>query len=71
MKKIRLDLDQLAVESFATDRDGGAEAGTVRGHQFGGSGVGCASYGCDSSQRLEQCICENQFNPETAPPVCG
>ena len=32
MKKMRLDLEQLAVESFATEREGGAERGTVRGH---------------------------------------
>ncbi len=32
MKKIRLDLDRLSVESFATERDGGPGKGTVRGH---------------------------------------
>jgi len=33
MKKMRLNLDQLAVESFATAQDGEAERGTVRGLQ--------------------------------------
>lgn len=32
MKKIRLDLDTLAVESFETAREGGDLRGTVRGH---------------------------------------
>ena len=32
MKKIRLDLDALAVETFSTTRDDEAARGTVRGH---------------------------------------
>jgi hypothetical protein len=32
MKKIRWDPEQLSVGSIATERDGGAEKGTVRGH---------------------------------------
>jgi hypothetical protein len=32
MKKIRWDPEQLSVESIATERDGGAEKGTVRGY---------------------------------------
>ena len=32
MKKIRLDLDRLAVDSFSTTRDGAPRIGTVRGH---------------------------------------
>lgn len=32
MRKISLNIDDLAVESFATDKGGGAAAGTVRGH---------------------------------------
>ena len=32
MKKLRLQLDDLAVESFATAEGRGAERGTVRGH---------------------------------------
>jgi hypothetical protein len=35
MRKIRLDLDALAVESFSTDRANGKPAGTVRAHQEG------------------------------------
>lgn len=33
MKKIRLDLDRLSVESFSTAHEGGEEKGTVRGLQ--------------------------------------
>jgi hypothetical protein len=32
MKKIRWDPEQLSVESIAAEHDGGAEKGTVRGH---------------------------------------
>jgi len=35
MKKIRLDLDQLAVDSFPTTRGGASGMGTVRGHVTG------------------------------------
>ena len=33
MRKIRLDVDALAVESFSPDRRAGTPAGTVRAHQ--------------------------------------
>lgn len=32
MEKIRLDLDELAVESFSTDGEPEAERGTVKAH---------------------------------------
>jgi len=70
MKKIRLDMDALAVETFATTKDDGAGRGTVRGHDSAGSGIGCVSMGCDSASGLEQCICENNFNPETFSSAC-
>ena len=52
MKKIGLNLEQLLVESFATERDGGAEKGTVRGHDSFPSW-----YACTSQSGLERCIC--------------
>lgn len=61
MNKIRLDMDALAVETFATTKDEGRGRGTVRGHDSAGSGIGCISYGCDSGSGYEQCICEDQF----------
>ena len=61
MKKIRLNLDALAVETFATTTDDGRDRGTVRGHDSDGSGIGCISLGCDSVSGLEQCICEQQI----------
>jgi|GEM_PF-2342032 len=73
MKKIRLDLDRLAVETFATTKDEGADVGTVRGH---GSGIGCASGNCsgnpcsgpnDPSISADGgCVCEDMFNPLSA-----
>jgi hypothetical protein len=70
MNKIRLDLDTLAVETFATTTDEGRKRGTVRGHDSAGSGVGCASLGCTSVSGLEQCVCEDQF-PTGAQPGCA
>lgn len=64
MAKIRLDLEQLAVESFTTTQGERAERGTVRGHDSDPSGIGCGSFGCDSISGLERCICEAQPNTE-------
>jgi len=63
MNKIRLDLDALAVETFATTKDDGAERGTVRGQ---GSGLGCGTDGgpLDPSISADgECICDNRFSP--------
>lgn len=61
MKKIRLDLEQLAVESFATARARRAEKGTVRAHDSGTEAWSCEQYctfGCYSHSGLEVgCIC--------------
>ncbi len=58
-KKIRLDLDRLAVETFATTQDDGAGHGTVRGHDSApGSGIGCLTLGYGSESGYELCICE-------------
>jgi hypothetical protein len=52
MKKIRWDPEQLSVESIATERDGGAARGTVRGHDSLRSW-----YECTSQSGFERCIC--------------
>ena len=66
MKKIRLDLEQLAVESFATARARRAEKGTVRGHDSGSEAGSCdynCTWGCHSHSGLEVgCICPLQGN---------
>jgi hypothetical protein len=41
MRKIRLDVDELSVESFDTNRGEGAAAGTVRGHAVTSLADGC------------------------------
>jgi hypothetical protein len=49
MKKLSLDLDQLRVESFATDQTEAGE-GTVEGRMIIGSGEGCSVfYSCELS----------------------
>lgn len=49
MKKLSLNLDQLRVESFATDRTEARE-GTVEGRMIIGSGEGCSVfYSCELS----------------------
>lgn len=65
MKKIRLDLDRLSVESFATGDTDAPPRGTVHGQwsqrgtcdgfvatcQYGGTcGPGCATVGCTGIQ---------------------
>jgi hypothetical protein len=51
MKKIRLEIGNLEVESFATGDEGGPSAGTVRGHYTGFRGEVCTSPGdCPSVQ---------------------
>ena len=58
MRKIKLDVDALAVDTFAPVEGAGADAGTVEAM---GSGVGCMSLGCDSISDDGQCNCENEF----------
>lgn len=69
MKKMRLNPDQLAVESFPT-ADGETWAqGTVHGR---GSGLGCGSQDlCDPSYSADgECICGNHDTQPTAAPDC-
>lgn len=60
MKKIRLDLDQLAVESFATSLAGRAGMGTVRAHIDSNLDYTC--WDCTSHSGFEWCICQPQAN---------
>lgn len=41
MRKISLNVDDLAVESFSTDKGEGGAAGTVRGHAATSFADGC------------------------------
>jgi hypothetical protein len=71
MKKIRLDLEALAVETFATTKDGGNKWGTVRGH---GSGIGCATNTepYDPSVSADgNCVCEQQIFTGGQPGCAG
>lgn len=66
MKKIRLDLEQLAVESFSTEEGRGAEKGTVRGYDSASEAYSCwqdCTWGCTSHSGLEVgCICQPAGN---------
>jgi hypothetical protein len=67
MKKISLDLNQLTVETFAIERDGETEQGTVRAYSgvpLGGCvtidyGTGCAPINPTYGTGEMYCICEN------------
>ena len=45
MKKLSLDLNQLAVESFETDADGQSPRGTVRGN----AETDCCTFSCQGT----------------------
>lgn len=52
MRKIRLDIEDLAVESFDTTSGGRADGGTVRGHGWSEL-EGCSQFdGCNSEESL-------------------
>lgn len=74
MKKIRLDLDQLSVESFATERNGDAEQGTVRAHSgvpftLDNNGGGCVVNQTMGTGEI-YCVCENIDQPVTQGSDC-
>lgn len=46
MSKLRLDLDNLSVDSFETASPDGARRGTVAAHRAADSGVSCIAYSC-------------------------
>ena len=62
MRKIRLDVDRLKVESFPTSADGRTERGTVRGQ---GSGYGCPTDHSISADAM--CICRPAYTVNTCP----
>src|SRR5262245_11167920 len=55
MRKIRLNLDDLAVESFGTADGKSTKAGTVRAHDSGTDFDGCASYYSNCATCQEGC----------------
>lgn len=60
MQKIRLDLDEVQVDSFATQTTRSAERGTVRAL----SGLGCDTTDCYSATDPLECPCEPKFTSE-------
>ena len=72
MKKMRLNPDQLAVESFPTADEGQRALGTVHAQW---SGLGCGSVvagdpGDPSYSADGECICGNHDTQPTLPPAC-
>lgn len=68
MKKLKLDLDDLKVESFIADRDGADERGTVRGRSGTHENTWVESchdgLGCEDSIM----VCGSSRCPLTEPP---
>lgn len=56
MRKLTLELESLEVESFATEADGEAGAGTVEAHSGTEDSVGC-TYFCTCTCTLEGPSC--------------
>jgi len=63
MNKIRLNLDALAVETFATTKDRGAKRGTVRGHDSTAGTNDWTCWDCTSHSGLDgMCWCQPANN---------
>jgi hypothetical protein len=58
MAKLKLDLQQLQVESFAAQEVGNAASGTVRGREIT-QDVTC---GCQATDIVHTCICDDSSN---------
>ncbi|HEX2080678.1 MAG TPA: hypothetical protein VHG08_23440 [Longimicrobium sp.] len=59
MKKLQLNVEELAVESFATDGRAGAKSGTVHGHYgTGHTDFTCSS--CNSGCHTWLCVGEDE-----------
>lgn len=66
MKKLTLDLDSLRVDTFATDREGGAR-GTVQGHDDDDDTLPtefCSQRPCTKTG------CPTQYGQNTCDPYC-
>ena len=66
MKKLRLDVEHLAVESFATAGAAGAH-GTVRGHAATDD---CAVTRSCTNCTYDDTLCGLTWHCSNAPPVC-
>ena len=71
MKKIRLDLDALAVETFATERNGETEQGTVRANSGEFTTIGCVPVNPTYGTGEIHCVCENLDEQVTRPVGCA
>lgn len=71
MRKHKLQLDDLAVETFTPADDGDAIRGTVNGHQSGSETcVTCVNYLCWGSRNQTPCCTNIDYNC-SLPAVCG
>jgi hypothetical protein len=65
MKKLKLDLDSLQVDSFGTSGAAAAERGTVHGRAVTGTKPSCVSCGGFT----DPCLCD-PYQPLTDPKAC-
>ena len=65
MKKLKLEIEALQVDSFAPAADADAEAGTVQGAQATRFQTCAQSCGCPVTDLAHTCTCPDtsQFNP--------
>ena len=60
MRKIKLEMEALEVDSFPTEIVEAADEGTVHGM----SGFGCDTFDCYSATNTIECPCQRQFTNE-------
>ena len=76
MRKLKLDVDALKVEEFATKDPEAAAQGTVRGNDQSYTYCFCPhtyeDLGCESVSEDDQCVCEihSYLNEYTCYPGC-
>ena len=76
MKKIRLDVEALEVDSFDTGKEGEAPRGTVRGHLTVGSTMpyvpsGASCFGDCLTREYDTCFDDAPTDPASCNDYCG
>ncbi|MFL5386570.1 MAG: pinensin family lanthipeptide [Longimicrobiaceae bacterium] len=70
MEKMRLTLEELEVQSFATSRAGGEQRGTVRGHDAPTDQVECPTANGAWDTCWDSCACHSEGNTGDCTVIC-